>query len=205
MSSFSEALKRGRWRFIRFASRTSASVSLRGDDEVYPPDALPQLRYLRAAVAGAGEVARHPAPDVLRLADVDDLVLGVLEDVDAGGGREVGSVGVIRSRTSRGLYRAGRLPSRRSSQQGFSGACCGARGFAADRRARAGSCRPRRPGVSGAARPTRRARPRRVEISAPPYRGVEVRRPGCRAPRARRAPPRSRTRLRRRSKSIPLE
>jgi hypothetical protein len=65
----------------------------RGDYEVYLPNALAELRYLRAAVAGAGEVARHPAPDVLGLAHVHDPVRGIFEDVDAGRGREVGPVG----------------------------------------------------------------------------------------------------------------
>src|SRR5215212_2020008 len=41
------------------------------DDEVYAPDLLFELRYLRAAVAGFGEVVGDPGADVLRLADVD--------------------------------------------------------------------------------------------------------------------------------------
>src|SRR5215211_3928856 len=65
-----------------------------GRYEIYPPDPLSKLRYLRAPVAGTGEVARHPAPDVFRLADVQHRASGVLEDVDAGGSRQVRAVGI---------------------------------------------------------------------------------------------------------------
>src|SRR5918994_1915228 len=59
------------------------------DDEIYLPDALPELRYLRAAVPRAVEVTGHPATHVLGLAHVDNRVFCVFEDVDAGGGGKV--------------------------------------------------------------------------------------------------------------------
>src|SRR5215212_6904286 len=62
------------------------------DDEVYAPDLLFELRYLRAAVARAGEVVGDPGADVLRLADVDHAVLGVLEEVDARRSRKVRAI-----------------------------------------------------------------------------------------------------------------
>ncbi len=109
----------------------------RRDDKVYLPDAPAELRYLRAPVAGAGKVARHPAPDVLGLAHVHDLLFGILEDVNAGGGREVGSVGESVLGHRMDYIAPGCLPR-------VSGACGGGV-LGAGSPLRAGSCRPRRP------------------------------------------------------------
>jgi hypothetical protein len=77
------------------------------NDEVYLPDPLPELRYLRTAVARAVEVAGHPGAHVLGLAHVQDSVCRVLEDVDAGRSGKVRSVGESVLRHREGLYREG--------------------------------------------------------------------------------------------------
>src|SRR5215204_7124677 len=59
------------------------------DDEVYLPDAFPELSYLRASVSRAVEVAGNPAAHVLGLAHVNNRIFSVFEDVDAGRGRKV--------------------------------------------------------------------------------------------------------------------
>jgi hypothetical protein len=58
------------------------SLALRGD-EVYTLDPLSKLYYLRATVARLRKVAGDARADVLRLADVDHVILYILEDINA--------------------------------------------------------------------------------------------------------------------------
>src|SRR3712207_504380 len=53
-----------------------------GRDEVYLPDAPPELSYLRTPVARAGKVIGNAAADVLGFSDVEHRAPGILEDVD---------------------------------------------------------------------------------------------------------------------------
>ena len=55
-----------------------------GGDEVDPLDLVDEGHRLGVARAAADEVRLHAAAQVARLADVDDLVLGVLVQIDAG-------------------------------------------------------------------------------------------------------------------------
>src|SRR5215203_2293543 len=59
------------------------------NDEIYLPDAFPELRDFRASVSRAVEIAGNPAAHVLGLAHVNYRVSSVLEDVDTGRGRKV--------------------------------------------------------------------------------------------------------------------
>src|SRR5918911_614434 len=64
------------------------------DDEVYAPDPLFKLYYLRAAVARLREVVGDPGADVLRLTDIDHAVFRVLEYIYARRGREMRAIWV---------------------------------------------------------------------------------------------------------------
>jgi hypothetical protein len=57
---------------------------VRDDDGLDVGDELAEPRVLDAAGLVAGEVAAHPRPQVLRLADVEDLPVGVFPEINAG-------------------------------------------------------------------------------------------------------------------------
>ena len=86
MSSRRRMLKRGRWRLMKLCSASSASASVAVTRHVDPVDPRGEPGL------AAGEVGGDAFADRARLADVDDLALGVVEEVDA---RGVGQVAAL--------------------------------------------------------------------------------------------------------------
>ena len=90
MSSRSFTLKRGWCFLIRWFSRSSASFSAVTTIVSTSADGAAEKarRDEEPLVAAVAEVLAHARAQVLRLADVDDLPARVLEQVDAGLGRD---------------------------------------------------------------------------------------------------------------------
>ena len=78
MSSRRRMLKRGRWRLMKLCSASSASASV-----AVTRVSMRSIARGQAGVA-AGEVGGDPFADRARLADVEQLAVAVVEEVDAG-------------------------------------------------------------------------------------------------------------------------